>query len=70
MIRRAAVAKVAAKVMRKRLLTLGDSPCMGNLSRAGGACICEECHLSYADHPTHPVETYATMLCDGTFVKL
>ena len=65
--------KVANFVLSARLRTLGDHPTEDRgveMVRADGGAVCEGCGLTFRDHPAHPVETYATMLCDGRYVKL
>lgn len=42
----------------------------GEIRRAGGGAVCAECGMTYHDHPLHPDGDWATILCDGSFVKL
>lgn len=70
MLRRWKLAMVAREVFRARLIAIDDRPTRGEIRRAAGDCICVHCQGPYRDHPQHPVETFATMLCDGRLVKL
>lgn len=71
--RKFAKLRLAKLLFAKRLQSIGDRPTEDRdieLRRADGGAVCEVCGLTFRDHPTHPVEDYATMLCDGRYVKL
>lgn len=38
--------------------------------RAGGMANCPTCGRILLDHPDHPFDTFLTVLCDGSIVKL
>jgi predicted chitinase len=56
----------AAESLRARIQRMAHP----EAPRAGGDVTCERCGLPYRDHPSDPVESFLTVLCDGSLVKL
>jgi hypothetical protein len=67
---RARTYNVRWSVLARRLVELKDSTDSQEVNRAGGDCVCAICRLAYWRHPEHPVDTFVTLLCDGSVVKL
>lgn len=53
-----------------RLESQGPQPHCIDADRAGGTAECEACGQILLDHPEHPFDSFLTVLCDGSIVKL
>jgi len=61
---------IAEKAYQARLMLLEGHRGPFEMVRASQSAICDECGLSYGEHPDHPWAPSVHVVCSGAVVKL